>query len=176
VHDGKAQTGAIIGKLIADNPDVRLHMKEIMPQINKIVQRVNSLSKDEQESHLKKVFPEFFAPKEAPKPKGLPPLPNAIKGKVVMRFAPSPSGPLHIGHALAMGLNSEYCKLYKGKFLLRIEDTNPENIDPNAYDIIPEDANWATKNNVSSVVIQSDRVPIYYKRAEEVLKTGHAYA
>jgi glutamyl-tRNA synthetase len=174
-HDGKAQTGAIIGKLIADNPDVKLHMKEIMLQINKTVQRVNSLGLEKQESLLRKVYPDFFKPKEIPKEKTLPPLSNAVKGKVVMRFAPSPSGPLHIGHALAMGLNSEYSKLYKGKFMLRIEDTNPENIDPKAYALIPEDANWATKNNVSSVVIQSDRIPIYYKRAEEVLKSGHAY-
>jgi len=174
-HDGKAQSGAIIGKLIADNPDVKLHMKELAPNINKTVQRVNSLSREKQEAELRKVFPDFFKPKEIPQKKELPELPSAVKGKVVMRFAPSPSGPLHIGHALAMGLNSEYCKLYKGKFLLRIEDTNPENIDPAAYEMILEDAKWATKNNVSKVIIQSGRLPVYYKRAEEILRKGHAY-
>jgi len=174
-HGGKAQPGAVIGKILAEQPELRLHLKQIAPQVQKIVQKVNKLSLQEQEKKLHEIYPEFFAPKEKPKEKVLPELPNAVKGKVVMRFAPSPSGPLHIGHALVMGLNSEYCKLYDGKFLIRIEDTNPDNIDVKAYDLIPEDANWATRDNVAAVYVQSDRMKIYYKWAEEVLKKGHAY-
>ena len=56
-----------------------------------------------------------------------------------MRIAPSASGPLHIGHAIIAGLNILYVKKYKGKFYVRIEDTNPENIDPKSYKIIKED-------------------------------------
>jgi len=94
---------------------------------------------------------------------------------IVMRFAPSPSGPLHLGHAYILNLNSEYCRNYKGKLIIRIEDTNPENIDKDAYEMIPKDANWATKNNVDKVYIQSDRLEIYYDYAKKIINLGKAY-
>ena len=103
----------------------------------------------------------------------LPELKNT-KG-LVMRFEPSPSGPLHIGHAYPLSLNSEFCRRYKGKLILRISDTNPENIDPDAYKLIEEDARWLTKNNIYKVYIQSDRLSVYYEHAKESLEKGFAY-
>ncbi|MEM2873960.1 MAG: glutamate--tRNA ligase [Candidatus Nanoarchaeia archaeon] len=175
MHGGKAQVGPIIGKLIAENANLRLHLKEIQPEIAKIVSKINKLSLSEQEAMLREEWPDFFEPKTAPKPKTLPPLANAIKGKVVMRFAPSPSGLLHLGGAYPLLLNSEYCKMYDGKLLLRLDDTDPERVELENYKAIEEDAKWITENNIDKVIVQSNRMSHYYKRAKEVLRAQHAY-
>ena len=159
---GKAEPGNIIGKVIGEMPELKKDMDSLKSMIGDAVVEVNRLSKEKIEAELKKSAPEMLEKKKEEK-KELPELKD-LGEKVVMRFAPSPSGPLHIGHAYVLGLNSEYCRLYKGRLIIRIEDTNPANIDPSAYDMIVRDAQWLTKNGIAEVSIQSDRLIIIAMR------------
>ncbi|MBW2996594.1 glutamate--tRNA ligase [Candidatus Woesearchaeota archaeon] len=168
--NGKANPGAVIGKLLAEDSSLKKKMKDVAKEVGKIVAEVNKMPLEKQQEEFKKY--KVFK-KKVKKKEGLPALKNPKK--VVMRFAPSPSGPMHLGHAYGISLSSEYCRKYKGKFIFRIEDTNPENIYEPAYGMLPEDANWITKNNVKEVMIQSDRLGIYYDYAEKLVDMGKAY-
>jgi len=102
-------------------------------------------------------------------------LPDVDKySNVVTRFAPNPNGPLHIGHIRAALLSNEYARIYRGKFILRFEDTNPANAMLEMYDLIRRDLTWL-KIGWDEEYIQSDRLEIYYRYAEQLLSTGKAY-
>jgi glutamyl-tRNA synthetase len=173
--DGKANAGAVIGKLLAEDPKLKSKIKDISKDIQDVIKEISKLSIEQQEAELKKSAPELLEKKKVEKKEGLPEFKNAKKGKVVMRFEPSPSGPMHLGHAYAISLNSEYCRKYQGQLILRIADTNPENIYKSAYELLPEDGKWVTKNNISKVMIQSDRLGYYYDYAEKLVDIGKAY-
>ncbi|MFH8132449.1 MAG: glutamate--tRNA ligase family protein, partial [Candidatus Aenigmatarchaeota archaeon] len=120
-YGGKAKVDAVLGKILAEKPELKDRRKELVEKIKKIVKEVNSLSLEEQKKKLEELGVEIEKPKV--EKKELPPLPNAEVGKVVMRLAPYPSGPLHIGNARMVILNDEYVKRYKGKLFLVIDDT-----------------------------------------------------
>jgi len=178
-HAGKAQAGSIIGKLIAEDPKYKEQMKALAPKITKIVSEVNKMKIEEQEKKLLKVFPEFFEKKESKhEEKTLKELPNAEQGKVVLRLAPFPSGPLHIGNAKTYLLNALYAEKYEGKLLLIIDDTigsEEKQILKEAYDLIPEGFKWLGVKWDGPITYKSDRLEIYYKYAEELIKKGDAY-
>ena len=171
-YNGKASVSAIVGKVLKELPSLKSNISKITDEIRNIVEEVNLLSLEDQIRELKRSYPKLLEEKKEKK-RELPELKN--KKNIVMRFAPSPSGPLHIGHAYVLTLNSEYCKKYKGKLILRIEDTNPENIYQDAYKLIEEDVKWLTNNKISKVIIQSDRLEIYYDYAEKLLQQENAY-
>ncbi len=172
--NGKPQAGAVIGKVIGENPELKKDIGKLKEEIQKAISETSKLTVEEQLKELEKTAPELLEKKEQEKKK-LPELKNAKKGKVIMRFEPSPSGPLHIGHAYMLGLNHTYCEKYGGKFILRISDTNPDNIYFSSYEMIVEDAKWMTNNKIEEVQFQSDHMDKYYYYAEKLIKTGHAY-
>lgn len=173
---GKANPNAILGKILGQFPEARATTKEVLKEITKICEEISALSLEKQQEQLAKVS-SLLQQKPKERRTGLPPLENVGKlGKqVVLRFEPSPSGPLHIGHAYVLGLNAAYAKEYKGKLILRIADTNADNIYVPAYDLIPQDAAWLTENGVSELMIQSDRMEIYYNYALKSLELGITY-
>lgn len=170
---GKANSGALVGKILGEDPSLKSQMKDLMPKINKIVSEVNSLSLEEQTHKLEEIAPEMLEKKVAEK-KGLKELEDADEGEVIMRFAPSPSGPMHIGHAATGSLSSLYADKYNGKFYLRIEDTNSSNIYVPAYEMIPKEAEWLFEN-VEEVIVQSSRVEIYYDYIKKLIDMEKAY-
>ncbi len=171
---GKAQPDKIISKVIGKKPELKKQAINLNEEIVKTVKKINNLRKEEIEKQLKMIAPELLKAKRTKK-LGLKPLKIKKDISVVMRFEPSPTGPLHIGHSYVLSLNSEYCKKYKGKLILRISDTNPGNIDPDAYEMIKEDAIWLTNNNISEILIQSNRMELYYDYAEKLIETGDLY-
>jgi glutamyl-tRNA synthetase len=175
-HEGRAEVQAVVGKIIAEQPELREQIKEIIGDVGKTVKEVNSWPVKKQESQLKKLG--VRVEKEKPGEKaGLPELPDAKIGKVVMRLAPFPSGPLHIGNARMVLLNDEYVKKYEGKLLLVIDDTigsEEKFIVPEAYDLILDGLKWLGVK-WHQLIYKSDRLKFFYSTAEELIKKNFAY-
>ncbi len=176
-HDGKAQAGPVVGKILGENPEYRTRVKEISTLINDVVQEVNMLSQSEQKRIIEEKWPETLVKEKIEEERRLPPLPNVnVYDKVVTRFSPNPDCVLHLGSARAVVLNHEYAHIYSGKFILRFEDTDPKLKKPvlEFYDWIKEDLEWLDCKP-DEVYIQSDRISVYYEHAERLLKDGNAY-
>ncbi|KAI9248794.1 tRNA synthetases class I, catalytic domain-containing protein [Phascolomyces articulosus] len=101
-------------------------------------------------------------------------LTEAEMGKVVTRFPPEPSGYLHIGHAKAALLNQYFAQTYKGKLIIRFDDTNPSKEKTEYEESIKEDL--ALIGVDSSVVTHtSDYFDQMYDLALKMIKEGKAY-
>ncbi|WLF81239.1 glutamate--tRNA ligase [Lodderomyces elongisporus] len=101
-------------------------------------------------------------------------LPGAEIGKVVTRFPPEPSGYLHIGHAKAAVLNEYFAHAYKGKLIIRFDDTNPTKEKVEFQDSIIEDlALLGIKGD--QVTYSSDYFQKMYDLAVDLIKAGKAY-
>lgn len=94
---------------------------------------------------------------------------------VVTRFAPSPTGLLHIGGARTALFNWLFSKHNKGKFLLRIEDTDRERSTDQAVDAIIEGLGWLGVNWDNEIIFQSDCIEQHRSAANSLLKAGKAY-
>ncbi len=171
-HKGSANPKAVMGSIMANEAELRSRASEIGPLSGQVVAKVNQLSMEEIDEEMEK-FNLVIKKNKPKKREGLEELPGSHEN-IVMRFAPNPSGPLHIGHARAAVPNGEYVKKYGGKFILRIEDTDPKRVYPDAYDMIVEDLKWLGIE-ADEIYYQSDRFEIYYKYAEELIKKGSAY-
>ena len=103
---------------------------------------------------------------------------NIIKGNdlnVVTRFAPSPTGYLHIGGARTAIFNYLFAKKHSGKYLVRIEDTDKKRSSKKAIQAIHQGLNWLNVNSEHEIVYQSKNFDSHIKVAYELLKKGFAY-
>lgn len=167
---GKADTKAILSKMIGEDPSLKKKIPQVMEEIEKHLKGISKLPKSELKQRLSTLKEEKR--KKVPG-KTLPEL-KKVPFPYVFRFEPSPTGPLHIGHMIVLLLNAEYAKKYSGKMVVRIADTNPEDIYEPAYTLIVEDATWVTQQPIQTV-IQSDKMEDYYLHAKLLIDHNHAY-
>ncbi len=165
--------GAVLGKVMAENAEMRPKAKEVSGIAKSIISEVNEMSVEDQRNALERLAPELLVKETKHREMGLPDLKD-VTGEVRMRMAPNPSGPLHVGHSRMAILNDEYAKRYGGICYNRFEDTDPARIDPSGYDAIPEDFDWLGVR-IDKTIIQSDRFEIYYDIAKKLLGMGKAY-
>jgi glutamyl-tRNA synthetase len=169
---GKANPGSIMGMLFKEDPNLKKKAKEVSKKVQEIIKKVNSMSLEEQETKLKKLAPELLEDKKEKKKKGLPEL--KVKGEMVTRIPPEPSKHLHFGHAMSFLINFMYAQRYKGKCVLRFDDTNPEKVKKEYFKSIEEDLKWLGIK-VDKKVIASEHMELFYKLAEKLIKKGDAY-
>jgi glutamyl-tRNA synthetase len=94
---------------------------------------------------------------------------------VVARFAPSPTGFLHIGGARTALFNWLFARHHGGRFLLRIEDTDRRRSTPEAVDAIFDGLRWLGLDWDEEPVFQSSRVSRHIEAAHQLLRAGLAY-
>jgi glutamyl-tRNA synthetase len=106
------------------------------------------------------------------------------QNKVVTRFAPSPTGFLHVGSIRTALYAYLWAKKHNGTFILRIEDTDKSREVPGSLEHLQESLKWLginwdygpDKPGIFGSCIQSERLPIYKKYAESLIAKGLAYA
>jgi glutamyl-tRNA synthetase len=175
-HEGRAVAGSVLSPLFVEGLK-KEDIKSIMPQINEVVKKVNSMKIEEQQKELAEAE-KLLSHREVKEEGELPELPNPVLGKMVMRVAPYPSGPAHIGNTRQLILNDEYVKKYGGKLLLFYDDTigsEEKQIVKDAYKLLEEGADWLGLNYQKPIIYKSDRIEEYYKFGEKLIEKDKAY-
>jgi glutamyl-Q tRNA(Asp) synthetase len=95
--------------------------------------------------------------------------------RVVTRFAPSPTGRLHLGHAFSALLAHDFARSRDGSFLLRIEDIDPGRSRAEHVDSIIEDLAWLGLDWDGEIIFQSERLPLYAEALERLKAAGLVY-
>ncbi|XP_026214873.1 probable glutamate--tRNA ligase, mitochondrial isoform X1 [Anabas testudineus] len=106
-----------------------------------------------------------------------------VQGEVRVRFAPSPTGFLHLGGLRTALYNYIFAKKYGGSFILRLEDTDQSRLVPGAADSIEDMLEWAgippdespRRGGPVGPYLQSQRLDLYSETALQLVKSGHAY-
>ncbi|MBY8997901.1 MAG: glutamate--tRNA ligase, partial [Candidatus Thorarchaeota archaeon] len=180
-YDGNPNVKSVMSALLGSRADLRSRAGEVKDLVQKVVGEITKMSLDDQISELKQIAPELLETPDAIDPvkdKEPPELPNVDKwSKIIMRLAPFPSGPLHVGNARMVILNDYYVKRYKGELILVFDDTigSAEKIvETEAFDLIPEgleylDVKW------HKTVYKSDRLDLFYKYATDLIGRKEAY-
>jgi glutamyl-tRNA synthetase len=170
-HGGECNPGAVIGKIFAEE-DFNDKGK-VSGEAQKVCQEVNELSLEEQKQELEKYE---FEEEEDEEHDSIPDLDTSEDEDVVVRFAPNPNGPPHIGHARGMTINGELRDKYNGKLIQRFDDTDPVTKRPlkEAYEMHQEDYKWLGYSP-DEVRYSSKNFDKYIEHAEKLIEMDKAY-
>ncbi|NYT00962.1 MAG: glutamate--tRNA ligase [Methanocellales archaeon] len=165
---------AVMGKVLSECTWLRTKTSEIIPLVQRAIERINSMTHAERLARLQKIAPELILHKKKERVRGLPPL--EVREEVKMRIAPNPNGPPTLGTARGVIINHEYAQMYSGKFILRFDDTDPKIKKPmlEAYEWYKEDCEWLGAKP-DETFIASDRIDKYYQYAKKLIKMSKAY-
>jgi glutamyl-tRNA synthetase len=171
--NGKANPGAVIGKILSSNQKAKDDMKETSKLVNRLVSDVNKLTLKEQEALFLEMTPSEKKPEK--KKRGMFEFLKIPEGtEVRSAFPPGPEKYPHIGHAKACLLNYMLAEEYNGEFILRFEDTNPELVKAEFYDIMLENLSWLGVR-WAELHYASDHMAEFLKDAETLIKNEKAY-
>lgn len=169
---GRANPGAVMGPLFklvkGFNP------KDHAKIVNEVVQEVNFMTPEDQKAEFESSG--SIKEEKVKQKKGeLPPLKNAVEGNVITRMPPGPSKYAHLGHAMSFIINYLYAEMYKGKCILRFDDTNPEVESQEYVDAIKEDVVDYLGLNPEKIIFASDDMEKFIGYAEKLIDEGNAY-
>ncbi len=178
-HDGSAQTGPVVARLLATDASLRPRAEEVRAYVSEVVAEIRGVPVDELEDRLVSLGGSLSSPARSPRVEApdFPDLVGAVPGQVVLRLAPFPSGVLHIGNSRMLFVNQLYQERYHGKLLLVFDDTvgsAEKRIEPEFFDLILGDLELAGIHP-DHVYYKSDRLPVFYAWAQRVIEKGAAY-
>jgi len=172
-YKGKAQIGAVIGKVLAENPKLKDNAKDIKDDIKEMIEEVNSLPLEDQKKELE-AYSDDFQEKVKEKKDIFNVFEIKENQQIITAFPPEPSKYPHIGHAKSIFLNYELAKRHNGKFILRFEDTNPKLAEKEFYKIHVENYEWMGIKP-DEITYASDFMDNFYDLAKKMIKKGFAY-
>src|SRR5437879_10636857 len=100
---------------------------------------------------------------------------SQVNEPIRVRYAPRPTGAMHLGGARPALFNYLFARQKRGQFLLRIEDTDRARLKPGSQEQIEEGLQWLGLTWDEAPLIQSERKAIYQQAASELLESGAAY-
>ena len=173
-YNGKANPKAVIGQIIREMPGMKQNMKEITSLINDDIEKINALGIEGQQKLAQEKFPEIFEKKEKEERDIFAFLGIKPGEKIITAFPPGPEKHPHIGHGKSALLNCMLARKHNGKFILRFEDTNPNLVKKEFYDIIKNDLKWLGVE-WDEEQKASDYMHMFYEFAEKIILSGDAY-
>jgi glutamyl-tRNA synthetase len=174
-YNGKSNVGTIIAGAINEYPDLKKTIKVVSLESKDISDQVNSMKLEDIRKELEDKFPDMLEKKEKKEERNIFAFLNIKDGdKIRTGFPPGPEKYPHIGHIKALLMNHMLAKQYNGEFILRFEDTNPELVKSEFYDIMQDNFRWLGVE-WNELMYASDHMNLFYEYAEKIINQGHAY-
>ena len=173
-HDGECNTNAVMGQIFAEGEFE--DKGKVGRAAGKVSAEINQMSLEDQKEEIEAY--EFEEKEHEHDP--IPDLDVDEDEDVVLRFAPNPNGPPHVGHARGMVINGELKQKYDGKLILRFDDTDPVTKRPlktkeyDAYEMLEEDYEWLGYE-IDEIRYSSKNFDEYIRVAEKLIEMEKAY-